>query len=130
MGLPPIKNLFVYGTLRTFPIRVGNTPDGYSGDGYPDQREIAWEELGVAPELTTVTRRIRRVFTFSFNQLEEALWHCRPDFLFVNFCNYIRSEESLESMLKEIDAWSQRFGGVVFLTGHGPSYYDVKIYNS
>jgi len=78
----------VIGSARVHPIRVGNTTDGYSGPFYPDQQEITWQELGQTPETTTVTGRIRRVFTFSQLQIEEAMRANRVDEVFLNFCNY------------------------------------------
>lgn len=92
----------VYGCLRTYPIRVGNTYDadgnmsGYSGPYYSDQQEITWENLeersgceGSLIERTTVTKKIRRVFTFSNHQLWRFLDTCAPTKLFVNFINHI-----------------------------------------
>jgi len=83
----------VFGTLRTFPIRVNNR-DGTSGPGYPDQQEIGWTDLpvDVDPELTTVTKLPRRIFTFSEMQLAEAAWHCGAYWdtkIFLNFANYM-----------------------------------------
>jgi adenylosuccinate synthase len=93
MGLPyTCERIDVYGTLRTFPIRVGNTPDGYSGDWYPDQDEVTWGEINQIPEKTTVTQRERRVATFSMDQLRESLFYCRPHYLFVNFVNYLTAQ--------------------------------------
>lgn len=76
-------------SVRTFPIRVGNTDKGYSGDCYSDQKEIQWSDIGVDPELTTVTKRVRRVFTWSRQQFREALAANRPDVVFLNFCQYL-----------------------------------------
>ena len=77
--------------LRTFPIRVGNSPEGgYSGDCYPDQYEMQWSQIGVDKELTTVTKRVRRVFNWSRIQFREACAANRPDVLFVNFFNYLK----------------------------------------
>ena len=72
-------------TMRTYPIRVGGT----SGPFYSDSDEITWEELGVTPELTTVTKRVRRVATFSMLQYERSLNAIVPDYVFLNFLNYI-----------------------------------------
>lgn len=83
-----------YMVIRTFPIRVGNFEGHSSGDCYPDQKEITWEELGVEPELTTVTRRVRRVFTFSEQQLREAVAANAPDIILVNFMNYLGSDQA------------------------------------
>lgn len=78
----------VIGSARVHPIRVGNTPDGYSGDCYHDQVELSWESVGVAPELTTVTKRERRVFSFSAEQIRQAAMANDVDHIFLNFCNY------------------------------------------
>ena len=86
--------------LRTFPIRVGNEYDaegkmiGTSGPVYPDMREMTWEEMSdrVGVELrerTTVTNKVRRIFSFSFDQLKHALWITGPASVFLNFANYL-----------------------------------------
>ena len=124
MALPMVKPI-VYGTLRTFPIRVGNTPGGFSGGVYGDQKELSWDELGQTPEKTTVTQRVRRVFTFSRYQLEDALAECRPNYLFLNFCNYM-DRDSLGGLVQDIDAIADVYGSFIKYTGHGPAYGDVR----
>ena len=57
--------------FRTYPIRVGSVGDSTSGGCYPDQEETTWEKIGVEPELTTVTKRVRRVFTWSRQQFKD-----------------------------------------------------------
>lgn len=84
--------LKVIGTARVHPIRVGNTSDGHSGGHYPDQEELSWEQLGQTPEKTTVTQRVRRVFSFSNQQICEAMMANRVDEVFLNFCNYNPAE--------------------------------------
>lgn len=91
---------------RTYPIRVGNIVDpdkghqlGFSGRGYPDQQETSWEELGLKPEVTTVTKRIRRVFTFSNQQYREMLEYSRPDIVLLNFANYFQNRLKLEGLI-------------------------------
>lgn len=74
--------------MRTFPIRVGAVGDNNSGGCYPDQRETSWEALGVEPEITTVTKRVRRVFTWSKYQLRDAMNQCRPELVYLTFCDY------------------------------------------
>lgn len=94
-GIKPL----VFGTLRTFPIRVANRYNengemiGTSGGCYPDQKEIEWGDIGIEPELTTVTKLPRRVFSFSMEQTKEACFQCEPDALFLNFVNYISYTE-------------------------------------
>lgn len=87
-GVTVREALRVVGTCRVHPIRVGNIDGGNSGPGYSDQQETSWEALGVEPETTTVTGRVRRVFTWSTQQFLEAFVANRVDDVFLNFCNY------------------------------------------
>ena len=76
--------------IRTYPIRVGSlSEDNHSGGHFPDQQEITWDELGVEPEITTVTKRVRRVFTFSEQQVALAITQTQPDVIFLSFCDYL-----------------------------------------
>jgi adenylosuccinate synthase len=52
--------------LRSFPIRIA----GKSG---PMEAETTWDEVGVPPEYTTVTKKLRRVGRFEPGRTEEAL---------------------------------------------------------
>ncbi len=114
--------LTVVGTARVHPIRVGNTSDGFSGDVYPDQTETSWEELGVEAELTTVTKRVRRVFTFSEQQIAQAIAACNPTWVFLNFCNY---DEAEADRVEEVINSYNEFGPLVRYKGHGPKQSDV-----
>jgi len=123
----------VTGTLRTFPIRVSNR-DGSSGPCYPDQREIEWSEVGVAPELTTVTKLPRRIFTFSQQQLDEALFHCGGYWdtqLFLNFANYC-SKEQFKELVTAIRAPNPRRLNVptIAWVGFGPDDSDVMVFDT
>lgn len=103
MGIPPKHVGKVYLVIRPYPIRVGNVVEdgktvGYSGDCYPDHKEISWTEVATAAgappevtkgELTTVTKRLRRVFTFSEQQLVEAAAVNGATDIVLNFANYI-----------------------------------------
>ena len=91
----------VIGVARTYPIRVGNVPNGYSGDTYVDSKELSWEELSTkigrkVSELTSVTKRIRRVFTFSKQLFETAVRRNRCNILFLTFVDYLLEEEKKE----------------------------------
>ena len=95
----------VVGTLRSFPIRVSNR-DGSSGPCYPDQVELKWADLGMEPELTTVTKLPRRVFTFSQEQLTDAMLHCGGYWdtrLFLNFANYLKDDTEIDALIKAIE---------------------------
>lgn len=102
------EQLRVVGTLRTFPIRVANRYDengnqiGTSGPCYDDQREIAWSDIGLEAELTTVTKLPRRVFTFSKEQLRQACTMIAPDDLFVNFVNYLQNARDVERFFMDL----------------------------
>lgn len=99
-----IRDSTVYGCARTYPIRVANRYDadgnmiGTSGPCYDDQREMDWSELGMEPELTTVTKLPRRIFTYSKQQIEEAVRMNGVNKLFLNFVNYIGLDESPTAM--------------------------------
>lgn len=95
--------------LRTYPIRVGNIVEhgetlGTSGPAYPDQLETSWEELGVAAEITTVTKRVRRVFMLSMRQIVETLSICDPDYVFLTFCNYCKEQAELDRAVTYIQS--------------------------
>jgi adenylosuccinate synthase len=119
-------------TLRTYPIRVGNivrdgVTVGESGPVYEDQEELNWTQLGVEPELTTVTKRVRRVFTFSELGLAKALRESRPTHLFLNFCNYLTCpeeffelNEAIANVVQEEDLPMPEM-----LFGFGPKHTDV-----
>lgn len=108
MGVAPQLVGDVYLNIRSLPIRVGNvmesdgTQSGYSGDFYPDQTELTWEEVGLQAgmppeeiaqlkknELTTVTKRLRRVATQSWIGLADASATCGATKLCLNFPQYL-----------------------------------------
>lgn len=99
----------VYGVARTFPIRVANRFDdkgnqiGWSGPCYPDQSEIKWEDIGREPELTTVTKLPRRIFTFSPIQIQQAVRTNGVDSVFLNFCNYVGAGPDLDQIIEQIE---------------------------
>lgn len=122
-GIPPQLMGKVIASLRTYPIRVGNTEDGFSGPYYSDQRETNWEKISVqigqtVCERTTVTKRVRRVFTFSIQQLYRFLNMCRPDYAFLNFVNYLPVETKSAS-IKNIRAHLERFDCELSWVGTG-----------
>jgi adenylosuccinate synthase len=99
----------VFLNLRTFPIRVGDGSnckvDGLngvslegssSGAYWPDQEEMTWEQVsrfcgGGAnlQEQTSLTKRVRRVFSFSEMQLRHITQTVAPTFISLNFVNYL-----------------------------------------
>lgn len=130
-GISPRRLHKVIMSLRTFPIRVGNT-ENTSGGCYSDQVELDWKQIGQQPEYTTVTKRQRRVFSFSRNQFIDALTVNTPDVLFINFMNYLKPEDRTEWMVANIlEPYVRvmgRFPDAV-LAGMGPFISDVKNVN-
>jgi adenylosuccinate synthase len=116
--------------LRTYPIRVGNIEGGTSGGHYPDQEELSWEQLGVPPEITTVTGRVRRVFTFSQQQLIEAMAHARPSHVFLSHCDYLvaGSRHSIEWYANVIynTAGALNLPKPTIAFSYGPATSDVR----
>lgn len=101
-GLAPQMVDEVIAVIRPYPIRVGNMYDengnltGYSGN-YCDSEEITWEivaERSGTPieeirEMTTVTKKLRRVFEPNFDRLAEMVQVNGVTQIALNFANYI-----------------------------------------
>lgn len=125
-------DLTVIGTARTYPIRVANRYDkegkmiGTSGPCYPDQQEMTWEQVGRPAELTTVTKLPRRVFSFSKEQVHQAIRMNGCDEVFLNFANYMASDQDLAAIIDEIE----ETGVPVTLLGWGPTENDIHNHNS
>lgn len=116
------RRIEVFGVCRTFPIRVNNKT-GYSGPAYFDQEEIKWEDLGLEPELTTVTKLPRRIFTFSQEQIRQAVRMSAVNGVFMNFANYckdFREEERIKKLIEDC-------GPKVLWKGYGPTQFDVSV---
>ncbi len=69
-GIAPRSLDRVILVVRSYPIRVAGT----SGPFGAGSSEISWSDIGVdeEKERTTVTKKVRRVATFSFHQVYEA----------------------------------------------------------
>jgi adenylosuccinate synthase len=124
--IPPKAVTRTYLSLRTYPIRVGNVDGFSSGNYYPDQFETSWEDIGQEPELTTVTQRIRRVFTFSEQQTADAIRANDPDFIFLNFMNYLSEAGQREILEKMERVQRQHRREVPIIGGFGPTSEDIK----
>lgn len=129
--IPRTDSLQVIGVCRTFPIRVANRYNsegdqvGTSGGWYPDQRELMWADLGRAPELTTVTKLPRRIFTFSTQQIMDACRVNSPDVLALTFCDYLEHKpKSAAQVGPQVLALMHRIENAaqapVMLLGYGP----------
>lgn len=140
-AIPYNSHIDVYGTMRTYPIRVANRfrdgeQVGYSGDHYPDQSEIQFADIGQEVELTTVTKLPRRLFTFSMEQTREAIRMFSPKAIFLNFCNYLEKLEPGEdedvnaevctNLVDDLIGEIESEGVIVQWAGWGPRHTDVE----
>ena len=113
----------VIGTVRTFPIRSG----GNTGPCYPDQMEIDWDLIGVQAELATVTKKQRRLFTFSNTQIADAMFGIMPSKIFLNFCNYYgRGNDELVELINFLNSEAKKYNGRVEYLGFGPKFSDIE----
>lgn len=148
----------IYLNVHTTPIRVGHIYDpndisnkavlGHSGGFYPDSHEITWTEVGKAAGMpedvieklyeqqkTTVTQRLRRVFTFSWIGLARAVQVSGATKLVLNFAQYldwnayqVRNKEALPIKVKMFIKKLEAFTGLpVALVGTGADLLDVVI---
>jgi len=116
-----LGNVFV--VIRTYPIRVGhiienNNIVGNSGPFYDDSIETTWDEIGVTEEYTTVTKRVRRVATFSMKQYKRMIEYLKPNYVFLNFANYLTDSELLK-LVKKLPE--------VTYVCYGPKIEDVEL---
>jgi adenylosuccinate synthase len=136
--VPPSVLGHVFMSLRTFPIRVGDITEihqtaegpkeirvGHSGPSFPDQKELTWEQVGQPPEVTTVTKRVRRVFEFSMQQLRHAIAVNEPTHLFLNFCNYLVRNGNPQPLFDLVEKIEEA-GPTVWAYGFGPKVSDVN----
>ena len=127
-SLPPRSIARTFMAMRTYPIRVGNVDGFSSGDWYADQYETEWSEINQEPELTTVTQRQRRIASFSIRQMQQALAANDPDFVFMNFMNYLpnKTVDDFRRMIRsQLDRYNDRIG---LIAGWGPGVNDVVRY--
>jgi len=124
-GISPHYIGQIWGVFRPYPIRV------HGNSGPTGAEEITWETIkdrsgndAVAPEITTVTKKTRRVFEFSSIDFERAMMINRPDKLCMNFADYIdienyglsyANDNSFEDLSRKTHEW---------LITHIPSYLD------
>lgn len=135
----------VFTVVRTFPIRVGNDVSkdgivlGVSGPVYSDMDELSWEEVGRRTqqellERTTVTNKVRRVFSWSWQQYEFMLRRLGPNQqIFINFMNYLDAhatsfaelDSESKSFVEQADRAAEDWGSRVSALGFGPTMQDV-----
>lgn len=144
LGLLPTDVGDIYLNVRSFPIRVGNLPAGYSGDFCSDSQEISLENIlhnaGVPEEeksriyeieTTTVTGRARRLSTISWDWLKESAAFSGATHLVLNFAQYldwrdyrcIKKTELSKTTRTFVERMEQTTGLPVVWVGTGPDHY-------
>lgn len=84
-GISPQRLNSVILVARTHPIRV-------AGNSGPLENEMTWEQLGVEPETTTVTKKVRRVGAWSDHLIHRAIMLNGPTVHFaITFMDYVDS---------------------------------------
>lgn len=102
-------------------VQAGTPHEVYKGDSgnwYPDQTELTWEELtrlsgAKKPifEITSVTKLPRRVATFSLSNVADAITHNETNHkthLSINFANYVDADiEGKHELTPKFQDWMQ-----------------------
>jgi adenylosuccinate synthase len=124
--IPPRYHAMTYMAVRTYPIRVGDVDGHSAGNWYHDQHETNWDNIGVEPEITTVTKRIRRVASFSMEQFFEACYANDPDIVFVSHMDYL-DMDGQENLVENLDSARANMNKhFTYLFGFGPAVQDIR----
>jgi len=117
--------------LRTYPIRSCNGPlcNETSWDAIKKDAGINHE----MKEMSTVTKRVRRVGEFDDAQVEKAIKICRPTQIALTFLDYINYDDYKKSKYTDLSKKSkdfikrieQRYQVPVTLIGTGPDINDI-----
>lgn len=115
-GIPPSRIRKTIVVLRTNPIRVQSPAGGTSG---PMGRELTWEEVskraGIpadelrAKEMTTTTKRQRRVAEFNWQDLHRAVMLNGPTDLALTFVDYIAHSNQDARRYEQLSEETLRF---------------------
>lgn len=109
-GISPKHYNQTIGVMRTYPIRVG----GNSGPTYSN--ELTWKELTLRSgspkllsEITTVTKRLRRIFEQSYEFLEKSFILAGPDQIALTFLDYINYQDFGKTQLNDLSTISREY---------------------
>jgi adenylosuccinate synthase len=134
-GLMPDLDLELHLVVRPYPIRV-------AGNSGPLRGETSWEELGLEPERTTVTQKIRRVGEFDLDLVREAIQANGPGVLLavsmmdqLGGATYEAGElngRACRGLTRDGVAWLHQLeaatGQSVRWYGTGPTLHDWRIF--
>lgn len=108
--------------VRTFPIRV-------AGNSGPLEDEISFEMLGVEPETTTVTKKVRRIGGWDPELYRRAITLNRPIGVAVTFLDYldprVKGVEEWDGLTEYVKGWirglEDEYGVPVLYATAGPA---------
>jgi adenylosuccinate synthase len=126
-GISPTRVRRVLMVIRTHPIRVESPKEGTSG---PLKKETTFEEVsrraGLDPEevarreITSTTRRRRRVGEFDWEQFRHACALNAPTDIVLTFADYIRIENRLARRFEQLTTETIRFVEELEMVAHAP----------
>ena len=95
VGISPLLATEIILVIRTYPIRV-------AGNSGPLPNEITWKELSnrtgkKVEEITTVTKKVRRVAEFDIEIVKSAISINRPTQIALQFLNYLYPQDENKS---------------------------------
>lgn len=109
-GLPPSATRHVWAVFRTYPIRVGGTSGPMEGEEI-DFETIA-ERAGFDEppvEFTSVTKKKRRIFEWSWDDFTFALRLNDPDRIALTFLDYLDADNYGATSMDELSADTMKF---------------------
>lgn len=150
-GISPLVVSDIIMVMRPYPIRISNTTNLFNDDGtvlvtssgdYDGSREITWDivkDRCGAPddvqfgEMTTVTKKMRRVFELNWDRLKYVTKLNRPTEIAINFAQYVdynmlgktKPSDITPKMLDFINAVENATGVPVTMIGTGPKDSDI-----
>lgn len=110
MGISPKRVRNIYLVIRAFPIRVG-------GNSGPLYKECSWDSIGVKAEMTSITKRIRRVGLFEPEIVRQAIRYSSPTHIVLNHLDYIEKA----ARFKFVSSIEEAIGQKVDYIGLGPN---------
>lgn len=111
-GISPTRVRRVIMVIRTHPIRVGNPDNGKDTSGYL-KHETSWDEIArsaglpiddlVKTEITSTTKRSRRVGYFDWEQFQHAVALNSPTDIVLTFVDYISRDNRDARRFDQLD---------------------------
>lgn len=128
VGIAPSRVTDVLMVVRSYPIRV-------AGNSGPMKDEITWEELanvtgvGVTPEKTTVTKKVRRIAKWDDELFQQSCLLNEPTEIALTFADYIdptlhgcdNADNVKKSELLSDFIYESGLAGMVKYIGTGPA---------